>query len=358
MIGGLKRALDRFRGFGDFALSVPSLDGAFRPNMSIEEAAVLTQIDRPDNLALAGGQIYASSGGRLLRLEASGPVLLEDGAPITAIAGDATGQLAVARSGQAVSLRNDKGPTTTISALAGKGDATALAFRRDGSLVVAVGVEGKPRDQWRRDLLSRGRNGVLWQADANGQVRRLASGLAYPYGVVEAPNGDIILSLSWASAVARLDAAGRLTPVLENLPGYPARLISAAGGGFWLAVFAPRNQLFEFVLNEELYRKRMMAEIEPEFWICPNLEQRDGPLDVMQDGAQKIGGEMKPWAPTFSSGLIVRLDADLLPLFSHHSRANGRRHGITSLVEKGGELLASSWGGQVIFTLPTTEVRA
>jgi hypothetical protein len=39
-------------------------------------------------------------------------------------------------------------------------------------------------------------------------------------------------------------------PLLSDLPAYPGRIAPAPDGGFWLALFAPRNQLVEFVLRE------------------------------------------------------------------------------------------------------------
>jgi hypothetical protein len=71
----------------------------------------------------------------------------------------------------------------------------------------------------------------------------------------------------------------------------------------------------------------------------------------MQEGAQKIGGSIKPWAPSLSYGLVVRLGPDFLPRLSHHSRANGTRHGITSIVEHEGRLLAASEGSGMIVAL-------
>jgi hypothetical protein len=38
-----------------------------------------------------------------------------------------------------------------------------------------------------------------------------------------------------------------------------------------------------------------------------------------------------------------------------HSRADGRRHGITSCLEADGRLLATSKGGDVIVSLPIDE---
>jgi len=59
-------------------------------------------------------------------------------------------------------------------------------------------------------------------------------------------------------------------------------------------------------------------------------------------------GVHKAWAPSRSYGLVVRLDPNLIPLESLHSRANGSRHGTTSAVEAYGRLLVASKGGDCI----------
>ena len=56
-------------------------------------------------------------------------------------------------------------------------------------------------------------------------------------------------------------------------------------------------------------------------------------------------GVLKPWAPAFSYGLVVKLDRNFQPEKSLHSRADGKAHGITSaacLPE--GQLFLSSRG--------------
>lgn len=65
---------------------------------------------------------------------------------------------------------------------------------------------------------------------------------------------------------------------------------------------------------------------------------------------QRTGlGIHKPWAPTRSYGLEARLDAACQPVAGAHSRANGRRHGVTAMVESGARLLVASKGaGQII----------
>jgi hypothetical protein len=49
--------------------------------------------------------------------------------------------------------------------------------------------------------------------------------------------------------------------------------------------------------------------------------------------------------------LVVKLDEQLRPVASFHSRANGSRHGITSVAEVGGRVFAASKGGNAILEI-------
>ena len=74
--------------------------------------------------------------------------------------------------------------------------------------------------------------------------------------------------------------------------------------------------------------------------------------EPLQGGSIKSMGILKPWAPTRSYGLVVRLDAGFAPVSSLHSRADGRRHGITSALEWRGELWLASRGGDELVAAP------
>jgi hypothetical protein len=71
----------------------------------------------------------------------------------------------------------------------------------------------------------------------------------------------------------------------------------------------------------------------------------------MQGGGMVTQGQIKPWAPTRSYGLVVRLDAALRPVDSFHSRADGHFHGVTSCVETEHGLLVASKGDGAILAL-------
>ncbi|MFN5455137.1 MAG: strictosidine synthase, partial [Bradyrhizobium sp.] len=73
--------------------------------------------------------------------------------------------------------------------------------------------------------------------------------------------------------------------------------------------------------------------------------------EPMQGGALKQMGILKPWAPTLSYGLVIALDTNFVPLQSLHSRAGGKRHGITSAVDIDGRLWLTAKGGDEIVAI-------
>ena len=193
--------------------------------------------------------------------------------------------------------------------------------------------------------------GSLWRVDlASGRRRPLVAGdLAFPYGVLADAASGVIVSESWRHRLRRASPAsgGAPMPILsKHLPGYPARLSPAADGGAWLALFAPRNRLIEFVLQEDALPRRHDARGAAR---TTGSRRRWPPsrsfLEPLQCGGVKTMGIHKPWSPSRSYGLVVRLDAQAAAaVASFHSRANGTRHGITSVVEVGGRVLVASQG--------------
>jgi hypothetical protein len=356
MASPLRNWVDRFLGRGDAAVTVPPLDGALKPNNRLEEARIGLAIAAPDNLVATAGGLVFSSGDKLLRqpddASAGSHFGTADG-PVAALAwrGDV---LAVAAGGK-ISFRNASADSVT-ELNGGSRDwsgVKAMVFAPDGSLVITVGSSKNALADWQRDLLDGERAGSVWRLDPKtGSASEIASGLSYPNGVVVEADGNIIVSEAWAKRLIRLSPDGRvLGQVMEDLPGYPSRLSRSSRGGYWLSIFAPRSPLIEFVLREPAYRKAMMDEVSPEFWIAPALSSGKSFREPMQGGALKQMGILKPWAPTRSYGLVVELAADFTPLRSFHSRAGGQRHGVTSAVEAGGLLWATAKGGDELVAI-------
>jgi hypothetical protein len=357
MANALRTWVDRFFGRGEAAVTVPALDGALKPNNLLEDAPAGIKADAPDDLVITGDAVLYSSGNRLFRISedrAASAVYDAPGA-ITAIAAAPSGLIAVAC---------DHGGLAFVDgvAQAGKQDwanVTAMSFADDRTLLLTIGSTENRIADWQRDLLNSSASGELWSLDiATGAAKRIASRLAYPNGVIVENSGDIVVSESWKKRLVRLSAAGRmLDQVLEDLPGYPARISRSTRGGYWLSVFAPRSQLIEFVLREPKYRKAMIAEVAPEYWIAPALRSGTSFHEPMQGGALKQMGILKPWAPTRSYGLVIELTPDFEPVRSLHSRAGGRRHGMTAALDYAGTLWCASKGGDEVVAIELNKQR-
>lgn len=353
----LGKWMDKITGRGDAAVTMPPMDGALRPNQRLEELPAV-QASAPDNLVLWEGRVVYSSGSELCDL-AAGKVVRKFDRPVACLAAVPDGRLAVGLSGAGLQVI---GPDGSVTRLGEKQlvNVTAVTFTETG-IAACEGSARRPPEAWKRDLMETGYDGkgtgTLWLFDKAGRGKKVASGLRYPNGVMSDPAQGLVVSESWSHRLLAIDpASGRRKVLLADLPGYPGRLSPATGGGAWLAVFAPRSQLIEFVLREKDYRTRMMAEIEPDYWVAPALANLRSFLEPLQGGAVKQMGVLKPWAPTRSYGLVVRLDADWQPVLSLHSRADGTRHGVTSVLETGGELVIASKGGNAILHVPCAEL--
>src|SRR6187401_3489235 len=105
MIGAMKEFADRLLGRGDATITVPSFDGALKPNQILEKAETVAQFDAPEDLATDGKALYIADGAAVLRLDgaATTEVRRFDRA-ITALCCLPGGGLAVALDGREVQV--------------------------------------------------------------------------------------------------------------------------------------------------------------------------------------------------------------------------------------------------------------
>lgn len=343
MLAALRTFSDRLLGRGSSALTVPPLDGALRPDNRLEEAPDSFPASAPDCLVLMDGRPVWSET-NLIRSQTG--EIARFGSPVTALSISPGGTLAAATTENGISIGGQ-----SPSALESLGCVTALAFESNTALWIAIGSTANPIDQWPRDLLELRRSGQLLRFDLKtGDLKLVANGLAYPNGFLWTAEG-VVVSEAWAARVVRYDMNGKATPLVTDLPGYPAGISRSAAGFYWLAVFAPRSPLVELVLREPAYRRAMMRNVDPRYWIAPALRSGESFFEPMQGGALKQMGILKPWAPTQSYGLVVQFGPDFTPVQSLHSRAGGRRHGVTSVLEHDGELWLTAKGGDEVLRI-------
>ncbi|WP_407168150.1 hypothetical protein [Bradyrhizobium sp. ORS 111] len=355
MIAAVREFTNRFLGRGEATITVPSFDGALKPNQKLEAATTVLECEAPEDLATDGRNLYVADGRRLLRLEGSIATELRSfEQPISALCALKDGGIAVALGGREVRLYPDASssePSLSFNDAAFNA-VNALAQAGDGSLVATDGSTTCGVDDWARDLMQLNRSGRAFRLDPKARsVTPLASRLGYAFGACAHSDG-VLVSESWRHRLILIRNGQAPRVVLGRLPVYPSRLSKAAGGGYWLTAFTARTQLIEFVLREPAYRRRMMAEIDPAYWVAPRLRSGFSFKEPMQGAHIKTMGVIKPWAPPRSYGLVIRLSADGNPLYSLHSRVDGINHGVVAAVEMGGDLLLIAKGPGRVLKLP------
>jgi len=354
MIPALEDFFDRVLGRGDAAITVPTFDGALKPNQLLERAEVVGEFAEPEDLARIGDALYLADGSVLRRCDGhSSAEVRRFDRPISAVCGLPGGRLAVALAGTEIRVLSAAEGTDAGKLISGGGmhAVNALAPGPDGSLLATDGSATESSQDWARDLLNRGRSGRLLAINPDtGEVKVRASGLHYAFGVVAAGQ-EAVVSESWRHRLVKVGAHAGQQAILDQLPVYPSRIIPASGGGFWLTAFTARTQLVEFVLRETAYRKRMMNEVPPEFWVVPRLRSGSSFQEPMQGAHLKTMGVVKPWAPPRSYGLVIRLAADFSPMFSFHSRVDGENHGVVAVAEQGGALYVLAKGPRRLLRL-------
>ncbi len=347
----------RFRGGGE-STAMPMMDGPLKPNRRLEDAVPIGEplADCDDLVSLDDGSLLVSGGRTIHRLAAPDFVQRSAWCECTGSVGAlvaAGGKTIYAGiAGQGVVRIEDGRVIATLGTADGKPlrCVTALALLPDGRIAIAEGSTVNDNDGWTRDLLEQRATGrVLVASPDLSKASVLAAELAWPAGL--RIQGDALwFSEAWRHRVQAMPlAGGAARTVVRNLPGYPGRMSPDASGDTWLAVFAVRTLLIEFVLREREYREAMLATVDPRYWIAPAYGTTGHHLEPLQGGAIKKLGIVKPWAPARSYGLVVRLSAQGEALDSLHSRSGGRHHGITAVRRDGDRLIVLSRGnGRVL----------
>jgi hypothetical protein len=353
---------DRLFGSGDASITIPVLDGALKSNNLLEDAPVFAALESPEDLATDGHALFVADGRTVLRYDAttatdSGVEVHRFDRPISALACLPGGGLAVALEGRELRITGGAYDGRRWDAVAGRSlnAVNAISACSGGRLLVTDGSREHSAAHWKNDLMLLGHSGRVLELNvADGGARELASGLEYAFGVCAV--GDAVwTSESWRHRVMAFNDGQGIRPVTGSLPGYPSRIAPAQGGGYWLTCFALRTQLVEFVLREPAYRKRMIEEIEPQYWIAPALNSGNTNLEPMQSAQTKTMGIVKPWAPPRSYGLVIRLTSEGLVRYSLHSRFDGKHHGVVAAVECQGNLYVLAKGCRRILRLSVAD---
>lgn len=319
-----------------------TLEGMLGPNGRLDEAAGMA-VDAPDALAVAAdGRLLFSSGTCVMALDAWGGVAApwaSFDAPVTALCQGPGGLVAIGLAGGRLAVHDASGrPADGWSLPAGRVASVVDAVFLSGDELLVVdcgygaGANVLAQASW--DDTSRGQ---LVAIRRSGETRVVASGLHCPMGVCLDAHGKPLVSLLERAAI--VDAEGTVRQA--GYPGYAGRL-RRLGSGYALTCLSRRDPLIEFLKTERAFVAEMKRTIDPKHWISPRINpefSHDFPIEL---GATRLFGKVKPWAPSFSYGLLIEMDEKLMPVGSAQSRADGRRHAICDVATWNGDLVAAS----------------
>ena len=163
VIAALKTFTDRLLGRGDATITVPSFDGALKPNQILEKAEIVAQFDAPEDLATDGKALYIADGATSApprrRGHRRGPAVRppDHGAVLPAAMAASRSRSTGARC--RCLRRRRRRRRTRHFPMPRCMRSTRWRRGRAKTLVATDGSTARPYRQWVHDLMERGRTG-------------------------------------------------------------------------------------------------------------------------------------------------------------------------------------------------------
>lgn len=289
--------------------------GVFAVDSALAGAERVSIGDRPGPESVArdaAGRLYAAAlDGSIVRLDAEGrdPVVWArtEGRPL-GLAFGAEGTLYVADGVRGLLAVDTTGQVTVLATEAeGRpfGFADDLDVAPDGRVYFSD-ASSKFTVSRRQDaaastldVIEHGGHGRLLEWDpVTRQVQVIAAGLQFANGVALTTDGRAVLLAETGSyRILRIEVQGpdrgRVTPIVENLPGFPDNISRDAEGRFWVALFAPRKAILDRLARYPTLRKvivRIPAALQPKPARYAHLIAIDETGRVLDDRQDPAGG--------------------------------------------------------------------
>lgn len=342
---------------------VPPMELGMTPNDLLDEALDVSWVPegRLDDVVVTSGGVVVAQGDQLVRLNGQAEVErtpLPD--RVTALAANGIEVLAAVRGhgifrvreGAVERLASDQRLLESV---------TALLALPNGEVLAAVGSAERDLDGWAWDLYSHRTTGSLHRIGADGLVQQSREGLPWAAGLAEGkdgPGGPVLLTLAHAHRIELVDPVTLRTvdTFLTGLPSYPWRITrSPARESWWVSMPLVRSRFTELILGEQDLLEDMMATVPQESWYGPSMAGGSVYREPLQLGGLRVLGQIKPWAPPRSYGLVAEIDAAGRVLRSLHSRAGGLIHGVVAAAEHEGSLWLAARSRSGLVRVPLTE---
>lgn len=300
---------------------VPTLEGDFAENRVLQgmELFATPNGHGPEDVALdAEGRIYVGvEEGQIIRYAADGSdpqVFADTGGRPLGLDFDNDGNLIVADAAKGLLSVT---PTGAISVLCTEAGSHPLGFTDDvdvDSQNVAWFSDASYKwehQEVMNEVLESRPNGRLLKYDiSTGECVVVLDELFFANGVAVSPDDSYVLvneTMRYRTkrVYVRGPRSGEVEVFIDNLPGFPDGISTGADGVFWLAIYAPRNELLDSAGPTPWLRKlihRIPAALQPKPRRHPfvlgldasgkvvhNLQDADGAEFSKSTSAEQVG---------------------------------------------------------------------
>jgi ribose transport system permease protein len=130
---------------------------------------------------------------------------------------------------------------------------------------------------WRTEgLESRGNGRIICYNPRNNVSHTVLRNLMFPNGICLTFDGQSILfAETFAYRISRYwfdgPKAGKVEPVIPNLPGLPDNINRASDGNFWCAIAGLRGPAMDIALRMPDFRRRMIYRVAPDEWLFAQM---------------------------------------------------------------------------------------
>jgi sugar lactone lactonase YvrE len=241
-----------------------------------------------DVVADADGNVWTGvEDGRLIRISPDG-----GSAQVVADTGGRPLGLAVGRDGRLLVCDSHRGllrydpATATMETLVAEVAGRPLTFcsnvieSSNGTIFFTESTSRFHYEYYKGSVIEGRPTGSLFRRDPDGTVHVLASDLHFANGVtLTADESAVVFAETTACRVSKYwltgAAAGSITPLITDLPGYPDNISTGRNGQIWVAMVSERNRLSEWlaprapVVRSLLWRLpyRWLPNPKPTVWV-------------------------------------------------------------------------------------------
>ena len=224
-------------------------------------------------------------------------------------------------------------------------DAVAIAsngeiYFTDASSRYSVREHLTPEAASHLDILAHGGHGAVYQYSPNtGTVVKLVDGLQFANGIVVSHDEQALLvNETGRYRVIKIsissDSRGKITTLVNNLPGFPDNISRHYPSGYWLGLIAPRNALLDKLsqwprLRESIAMLPKAAQPKAQAYGHIVLIDNAGEVEFslqdpsgtvhMTTGAMPDGNAL--WISSLTASTVAHFDLTSLP--TQVSRPNG-----------------------------------